>query len=106
MSEKTYKIRRITPRTEALVRELGGLGAQIDADLLTVASEDARDEWRALLARWPSPEQVRQGIVGCAEDDLVEMVGKVRRFKTILEAVRAHAEPFRVPAANMLSASA
>jgi hypothetical protein len=76
---------KTTPRTELLVRELGVLAKEIDAGLLAAASRAARHEWRNIRRRWPSEDQVRMGALPLSDDDLGFMLGKVRRFRAILE---------------------
>jgi hypothetical protein len=85
---------KITTRTESLVKELDVLAREIDlAELVAGASQGAREEWASLRKLWPSAEQIRAGAVAFSDDELGLMVGKVRRFKSILEAFRA-AAPF------------
>jgi hypothetical protein len=91
---------KITSRTESLVKALDGLAREIDlAELVSGASLGAREEWDALRRQWPSAEQIRAGAVAFSDDELELMVGKVRRFKSILEGFRAAAlyETQRVP---------
>jgi hypothetical protein len=78
---------KATAQTEILVTELGALARQIDAGPISSASDAARDEWLALRAQWPSPNEVRAGAVPLSDDDLALMVAKVRRFKEILQAL-------------------
>jgi len=75
---------RTTNRTETLVRKLGELAREIDDGLLQAASVDARGEWNILCETWPSPSEVRSGIVGMSDDELDALIGKVERFKSIL----------------------
>jgi hypothetical protein len=81
---------KVTPRTESLVQDLGALAALIDDRLLAGATSSARDEWQALRCRWPSAAQLATGTVDVSDDELEIMIGKVRRFRTILEAFRRH----------------
>jgi hypothetical protein len=75
---------RTTNRTETLVRTLGALAREIDDGLLQAASVDARSEWSFLCETWPSPSEVRSGIVGMSDEELDALIGKVQRFKSIL----------------------
>lgn len=79
---------KITPRTESLVQDLGALAELIDDRLLAGATSSARDEWQALRRRWPSAAQLAAGVVDVSDEELEIMIGKVRRFRTILEAFR------------------
>jgi hypothetical protein len=91
---------KITSRTESLVKELDVLAREIDlAELVASASPGAREEWDSLRKQWPSAEQIRAGAVAFSDDELGLMVGKVRRFKSILEGFRAAAiyEAHRAP---------
>jgi hypothetical protein len=85
---------KITSRTESLVKEFDALAREIDvSQLVAGASANAREEWVSLRRQWPSAEQVRAGAVAFSDDELDFMVGKVRRFKSILESFRAAAPP-------------
>jgi hypothetical protein len=77
----TYKI---TSRTEALVRELGQLAEEIESNLLSEASPDARREWETLRQIWPTPDHIRSGATTLSDDELAFMVQKIRRFRSIL----------------------
>ncbi|HVU49272.1 MAG TPA: hypothetical protein VHL80_01230 [Polyangia bacterium] len=80
---------RTTNRTETLVRKLGELAHEIDDSLLQAASIDARCEWNVLCETWPSPADVRSGIVGMSDEELDALIGKVQRFKSILTRMKA-----------------
>jgi hypothetical protein len=81
---------KITSRTESLVNELGAIAGLIDDRLLAGASSSAREEWEALRRRWPSATHLALGVVDVSDADLEIMIGKVHRFRTILEAFRRH----------------
>ncbi|HVZ72901.1 MAG TPA: hypothetical protein VHJ20_11045 [Polyangia bacterium] len=101
-------LNKVTPRTVILVKELGSLAEQIDDDLLSGASVYARDEWEALRGRWPSASQIAAGAVDLSDDELEVMIGKVRRFRAILEGFRRHALPAYgvwLPAAEVFQAA-
>jgi hypothetical protein len=71
--------------TEHLVIEGESLAKEIDDALIAYASPDARMEWAALRARWPSAVgQHHTPAIAAEEDDLAIIVGKVRRFRAIL----------------------
>jgi hypothetical protein len=75
---------KITARTESILRELDATTRQIDAGLLSVASLEARREWRTLLQARPSEAELATGSLSLSDDELELMVAKVRRFKAIL----------------------
>jgi hypothetical protein len=77
-------LHQITARTEALVKDLGALGRDIEGQLLAVATPDARSEWREFRRQWPSRAQLSAGRLPLSEDELAHMVVKVQRFKSIL----------------------
>jgi hypothetical protein len=90
---------KITPRTEALVKDLDVLGRNIDGSLLARATPDARSEWRAFLGQLPSDDTLGAGFLPYSDDELAHMVAKVLRFKAILEAgPRAVGRPVRAAA--------
>lgn len=72
------------------MQDLGALAELIDDRLLTGATSSAREEWQALRRRWPSAAQLAAGVVDVSDEELEIMIGKVRRFRTILEAFRRH----------------
>ena len=81
---------KISPRTETLVKQLGVIAGLIDDRLLAGASSSAREEWESLRRRWPSAAQLAAGVVDVTDHELEVMVGKVHRFRSILEAFRRH----------------
>jgi hypothetical protein len=83
-------IPKVTDRTESLVVELAALAERVDDHLLSAASPHAREEWDALRRRWPSTADVAAGAVTVSDDELDVMIGKVRRFRSILEGLRRH----------------
>jgi hypothetical protein len=99
---------RTTNRTETLVQTLGELAREIDESLLQAASVDARWEWNILCETWPSPSEVRSGIVAMSDDELDALIGKVQRFKSILTRIKARDSirvwgPRPVPAARAVA---
>jgi hypothetical protein len=80
---------KTTNRTETLVQTLGELAQEIDESLLQAASLDARCEWNILCDTWPSPAEVRSGLVGMSDEELDALIGKVQRFKSILTRTQA-----------------
>jgi len=78
---------KVTPRTERAVGDLRQMAAALRSDL-NLASSAARLEWWALQAQWPSAAEIAGGTVAMSEDELDQMLAKVRRFAEILAALR------------------
>jgi len=72
-----------TTSIEALADEAEKLTREIEGGLLTFASDEARNEWTMFLMRWHSTRISTD--LGGADDAFAAEVGKMRRFRTILE---------------------
>jgi hypothetical protein len=101
----THMMHKTTLKTAVLVGELCALAGEINAGLISTASREARREWRLLRRQWPSSQELEAGRMGLSEGELVVMVGKVRRFKAILETLRPAVLPNVVPALAPLAAA-
>jgi hypothetical protein len=78
---------RVTPALERRVRELRNMGEEIEPELHLV-SVDARREWNALQASWPSDSELREGAIALSEERLTTIEAKARRFRDIIRAKR------------------
>ena len=80
---------KVTPRTEQTLVDLRRMAALLRPDL-GLASTAARLEWLSLQARWPSPAEIAAGTVALSQDELDQMLAKVRRFAEILSVIKPH----------------
>ena len=72
-------------QAEELRSKLERVASEIDDDLLSFASSEARHEWLSVYSRWwPAPHPARPG-----DDDLEVVVQKVQRFSAILQTMQA-----------------
>jgi hypothetical protein len=74
----------VTPEADSILREFSHLVSELEADRLGQASAAARAEWEDFLRQWPSEDEVERGLVGRSIDDLVWMLAKLRRFRTLV----------------------
>jgi hypothetical protein len=73
-------------RSEQIRDQIERAAAQIDDDLLSLASPEAREEWASARTRW-------RGGAGAklVADDLAVVLTKVRRFGDILRDMKGRA---------------
>jgi hypothetical protein len=74
-------------RTEKLRIEIEHVASQIDDELLSLASPEAREEWRSARSLWRGGG----GAPRLVDDELAVVLGKVRRFGDILRDMRGRA---------------
>jgi hypothetical protein len=73
----------VTGETKEVLEALGHIRQRVQPRLDRV-SPAAREEWVKLLLRFPSDEDVGEGLIGIAPATLAEMISKARRFEQIL----------------------
>jgi hypothetical protein len=74
-------------RSEQLRDQIEHVAAEIDDDLLSVASPEAREEWASARVQWRGGA----GVPKLVADDLAVVLGKVRRFGAILREMKGRA---------------
>jgi hypothetical protein len=75
-------------RSEQLRDQIEHVAAEIDEDLLSLASPEARQEWVSARTQWRGGA----GVPKLVADDLAVVLGTVRRFGDILRDLRTSLE--------------
>jgi hypothetical protein len=74
-------------RSDRIRDQIEHLASEIDDDLLSLASPEARAEWASTRAQWRGGA----GIPRLVADELDVVLGKVRRFSAILRDMKGRA---------------
>jgi hypothetical protein len=74
-------------RSEQLRNEIEHVASEIDDDLLSLASDEAREEWVSARIQWRGGAGARKMVA----DDLELVLTKVRRFGDILRDMKGRA---------------
>ena len=74
-------------RSERIRDQIEHLASEIDDDLLSLASPEARQEWASARAQW----RANAGAPKLVADELDVVLGKVRRFGAILRDMKGRA---------------
>ena len=74
-------------RTEQIRDQIEHVASEIDDDLLSLASPEAREEWASTRSQWRGGA----GAPKLVADDLAVVLTKVRRFSDILRDMKGRA---------------
>jgi hypothetical protein len=74
-------------QTEQLRNQIEHIASEIDADLLSLASPEAKQEWASARIQWRGGA----GAPKLVADDLAIVLTKVRRFSDILRDMKGRA---------------
>jgi hypothetical protein len=81
----------LTSRLEQLVRSVLSVAQDVGDQALASTSVEARSEWRELLGRLPTEDDLCRGVIAFGEDDLQQILAKAIRFRAIVGGLTANA---------------
>ena len=76
---------------EQLVRSVLSVAQDVGDQALASTSVEARSEWRELLGRLPTEDDLCRGVIAFGEDDLQQILSKAIRFRAIVGGLTANA---------------